>query len=149
MKKLDPNKVFVQYRGMIVTPYDPVNERKYTITHSDKTAELFVFVGNEYATDQATKMRDDVRIQWVKTKFGLALAGVVIVDGEGVIGNAAMRNRIFLKEMPTALQALRQADRFLFKQRPALDKANVYIKFASTLPAFDRTYSFGEIGFYR
>ncbi len=43
MRELNPQKVFVQYRD-IMKPYEPVMERKYTITHSDITAELFVFV---------------------------------------------------------------------------------------------------------
>ncbi|TAH70178.1 MAG: hypothetical protein EWM47_05715, partial [Anaerolineaceae bacterium] len=43
MSKLNSQKVFVQYRN-IMKPYEPVMGRLYTITHSDITAELFVFV---------------------------------------------------------------------------------------------------------
>lgn len=69
-------------------PYEPVMDRKYTITHSDITAELFVFVATNYAEDQITSMRDEVRVAWEQYKKGLALFGSVIVDGNGVIGNA-------------------------------------------------------------
>jgi hypothetical protein len=56
VRKLNPQKVFVQYRDTM-KPYEPVMGRKYTITHSDTTAELFVFVAQNYAKDQITKMR--------------------------------------------------------------------------------------------
>ena len=148
MRELNPQKVFVQYRD-IMKPYEPVISRKYTITHSDTTAELFVFVAENYAEDQVTKMHDEVRVAWEQTKKGLALIGSVIVDGKDVSGNAYIRNKIFLNEMPTALQALRQADRFLFNKEPALDNTPIFIHFISSNPAYDKTYNFKVIGNYK
>jgi len=148
VKKLNSQKVFVQYRD-IMKPYGPVNGRLYTITHSDITAELFVFAAPEYAEDQFTKMHDEVKIAWELYNEGVALIGSVIVDGEGVTGDASIRNKIFYNEMPTALQALRQADRFLFEKEPALDLAPVYIQFISGNPEYNKTYDFGVIGMYK
>ena len=148
MRELNPQKVFVQYRGTM-KPYEPVLNRKYTITHSDTTAELFVFVAENYAEDQITKMHDEVRIAFEQSEKGLALLGSVIVDGEGVKGNPYIRNKIFYNEMPTALQALRQADRFIFTKDPALDNTSVLIHFISSRPVYDRTYDFGVIGNYK
>ncbi|BCJ98933.1 staygreen family protein [Anaerocolumna chitinilytica] len=148
MKELNPQKVFVQYRDNI-RPYEPVRSRLYTITHSDITAELFVFVGQNYAEDQVTRMRDEVRIAWELYREGYALIGSVIVDGDGVIGNAHLRDEIFYNEMPTALQALRQADRFLFDKEPNLDNTPVYIHFISNNPIYNKTYDFGVIGTYK
>jgi hypothetical protein len=148
VRELNPLKVFVQYRD-IIKPYEPVIGRKYTITHSDTTAELFVFVAVNYAEDQITRMRDEVRVAWEQDKKGLALIGSVIVDGNGAIGNSYIRNNIFYNEMPTALQALRQADRFLFDNDPNLDNAPVFIHFISSKPAYDKTYDFGVIGNYK
>ena len=148
MKKLNPQKVFVQYRD-IIRPYEPVMNRKYTITHSDTTAELFVFVAKDYAEDQITKMRDEVRIAWDQNEKGLILMGSVIVSDKGIRGNAYIRNKIFYNEMPTALQALRQADRFLFDKEPNLDNTPVLIHFISNNPTYDKIYDFGVIGDYR
>lgn len=148
MKKLNPQKVFVQYRGMI-TPYEPVINRKYTITHSDTTADLFVFVGDNYAEDQITKMRDEVKVAWSENEKGLILMGAVTVSGKGIMGNAYIRNKIFYNEMPTALQALRQADRFLFDKNPGLDNIPVLIHFISSNPIYDKVYDFGVIGDYK
>jgi len=148
MRELNPQKVFVQYRD-IMKPYEPVMGRLYTITHSDITAELFVFVAQNYAEDQITRMRDEVRVAWELYKEGIALIGYVIVDGNGVIGNAYIRNKIFYNEMPTALQALRQADRFLFDKEPELDNTPVFIHFISSNPEYNKTYDFGAIGIYK
>ena len=148
MRELSPQKVFVQYRDTM-KPYDPVMGRKYTITHSDTTAELFEFIAQAYAEDQITRMRDEVRIAWQQTETGLALIGSVLVDAIGIIGKPEIRNSIFYSEMPTALQALRQADRFLFDMNPALDTVPVYIHFGSSNPTYDKTYYFGAIGCYK
>lgn len=148
MRELNPQKVFVQYRD-IMKPYEPVMDRKYTITHSDKTAELFVFVAKDYADDQITSMRDEVRVAWGQYEKGLALMGSVIVDGKGAIGNAYVRNNIFYKEMPTALQALRKADRFLFENEPELDNTPVFIHYISSNPEFNKIYDYGMIGNYK
>lgn len=148
MKELNPQKVFVQYRDSI-KPYEPVRSRLYTITHSDITAELYVFIGQNYAEDQVTRMRDEVRIAWERYKEGFALIGSVIVDGDDVTGNAYLRDEIFYNEMPTALQALRQADRFLFDKEPNLDNTPVCIHFISNNPIYNKTYDFGVIGIYK
>jgi len=148
MRELNPQKVFAQYRDTI-KPYEPVMGRKYTITHSDTTAELFVFIAENYAEDQVTRMHDDVKIGWEQNESGMGLIGSVIIDGRGVRGNPNIRNRIFYNEMPTALQALRQADRFLFDKNPSLDSAPVIIHFISSNPVYDKTYNFGAIGDYK
>ena len=148
MRQLNPQKVFVQYRD-IMKPYNPVIGRKYTITHSDATADLFVFIGSHFSEDQVTAMHDDVKIGWEQTDRGLALIGSVLVDGEEAPGNSNIRNSIFLNEMPTALQALRLADRFLFEINPAFDRAPVLIHFISSDPAYDKIYNFGVIGNYK
>ncbi len=148
MRELNPQKVFAQYRD-IMKPYEPIKRRKYTITHSDVTAELFVFMAQNYAEDQITRMRDEVRVAWEQNENGLVLIGSVLVDVKGIIGNSYIRNKIFYNEMPTALQALRQADRFLFDKEPNLDNTPVYIHFISINPVYNKTYNFGVIGIYK
>lgn len=148
MKELDTRKVFTQYRGCI-QPYEPVGGRKYTITHSDTTAELFVFISEEYAEDQVSKMHDEVRLSLESVTKGYILQGYVIIDNREVKGDSELRNRIFYNEMPVALQALRQADRFLYERYPFLENAHVIIQFISSQPEYHKTYDFGCIGNYR
>ncbi len=63
MREFNPQKVFVKYRD-IMSPYEPVIGRKHTITHLDETADLFVFVASNYAEDQITRIRDELRVAW-------------------------------------------------------------------------------------
>lgn len=63
MGKLNPEKLFVEYRPG-VTATEPVMGRKYTLTHSDETADLFLTIGLEYAYDKINKMRDEVLAEW-------------------------------------------------------------------------------------
>lgn len=148
MRDLKPEKVFAQYRDSM-KPYGPVIGRKYTITHSDQTAELYVFIAENYAEDQVTRMHDDVKIKWQQTGRGYALLGSVLIDDKDVQGNLNLRNKIFFQEMPTVLQALRLADRFLFDEKPELDHTRVLIHFESSNPIYDKTYDFGLIENYK
>lgn len=147
MRNLNPQKVFVQYRDEM-KPYEPIMDRKYTITHSDMTAVLFVFVANNYAEEQITSMQDEVRVAWELYDNKLILFGTLMVDDKYSEGNTYIRNNIFYREMPTALQALRQADRFLFANIPNLDNTPVMIHFISSNPVYNRIYDYGAIGTY-
>jgi len=82
LSELSPNRIFAQYRDKI-QPYQPVPGRKYTITHSDTTGQLFVFIAGEYAEDQINEMRQEVRLEWQKAKRGYVLSGSVQVDING------------------------------------------------------------------
>ena len=55
MKRLNPDKLSVEYRGQL-TPTAPIRPRKYTLTHSDTTGELFLTVGPTYAEDKITSL---------------------------------------------------------------------------------------------
>ena len=147
MSEMNFQKVFVQYRDFI-TPYDPVLNRKYTITHSDITADLFVTIASSYANDQVTEMQDDVKIGWEQTNQGLLLLGWVFIDGAGAFYNPEMRNHVFYSEMSKALMALRHADRFLFHAYPNINSTPVFFHFVSDNPAYDKIYNFGHIGSY-
>lgn len=92
---------------------------------------------------------DEVRVAWEQKDNILNLIGSVIVDSIAVKGNAKIRNRIFNNEMPTALQALCQGDRFLFNKDTRLDDTLVFIHFISENPTFDKIYNFEAIGYYK
>ena len=64
MKRLNPEKLHVTYLGG-TTPEKLTLPRRYTLTHSDRTGELFLSIGREYDTKQTSRlytrlMRDEV-----------------------------------------------------------------------------------------
>lgn len=148
MKKIDPDKVNVEFRDRVM-PLGPIHERKYTMTHSDETAELFVTIGTKYANDKMIDIRDEVLLAFEFSSAGLLLMGEVIVDGEGIPGNAERRNEIFAREMGTALQAIRYADADFYQANPALDHVPVYIWFRSDDPAYNKLYDYGTMSEYK
>ena len=58
MIRLNPDKLHVEYMG--VTPTEPIIPRRYTLTHSDMTADLYLTLGLDFAYHKLTPMRDEV-----------------------------------------------------------------------------------------
>ena len=149
MKKLNPEKLNVEFRPG-VTPTGPVIPRRYTLTHSDLTAELFLTIGSEYAYDKITKMRDEVLAEWRTVNGQYYLNAYCYVDGgEFSASVSAIRNTIFVKELPLALEAIRYGDRVFFIANPILDYSPIFIYFSSNNPNFNRVEYWGTMNDYK
>ncbi|OYO87577.1 hypothetical protein CG709_14125, partial [Lachnotalea glycerini] len=81
MERLDPKKLTVEF-SPDVTKTEPIIGRKYTVTHSDQTAELYLSIGLEYAYEKITSMRDEVLAEWRTNKEETILFVSVLVGGE-------------------------------------------------------------------
>ncbi|MPN25916.1 hypothetical protein SDC9_173337 [bioreactor metagenome] len=131
MHVLDPAKLTTRLQN--VTPIEPVIPRKYTLTHSDETAELFLTIGEEYDYDEVTAMRDEVLAKWCWTMYGYKLCGFIQIDLSPMNKiQSIARFSIFKRELPLALEAIRFGDRRLFEQYPFLDYSDIYIHYSST-----------------
>ena len=146
MKKINPEKVFTEFRDG-VNKIEPIEGRKYTVTHSDKTGDLFVTIGLKYAEDKIDKLRDELLLTWTYSDERLKLIGQVVIDNE-VIKNSRIRNIIFKKEMPLALQAIRYADRELFQLNKSLDDIPIEIQFISQSEKYNKLIEFGSMKEY-
>lgn len=148
MKRLDPDKLYVEFRTG-VTLIEPVIGRKYTLTHSDITADLFLAIGLQFAYDKINAMRDEVLAEW-RTNNGISfLYAYVYVDGQFGPTVSALRNAIFRRELPLALEAVRYGDRLFFEAHPDLDNAPIWIHFDSTNPEYNRLENWGTPGDYK
>ena len=66
MFKFQPEKLNVNYKDKISTSSTLI-PRKYTLTHSDESGELFLSIGSKYDLDQIDKNnRDEVLGSWEK-----------------------------------------------------------------------------------
>lgn len=147
MSRLNPEKLTVEYRPG-VTGTEPIIGRKYTVTHSDITAELFLTIGLEYATDKITSMRDEVLAEWRAQGDSQFLFGYVFVDGETGQEMPSIRNRIFRNELPLALEAIRYGDDPFFEEHPELNDAQIWIYFDSKIPYYNSFENWGTIKDY-
>ena len=149
MSKLNPKKLSVEFREG-VTPTHPIIHRHYTLTHSDLTAELFLTIGRTYAFDKITSMRDEVLGQWVMTGNKYLFHVYLHVDGERPLpSTSAIRNKIFNRELPLALEAIRYGDRTLFETHPKLDYAPIIVYFNSAFPHYNRVENWGTFKDYK
>lgn len=124
----------------------PIEGRKYTLTHSDVTAELFLDIGYVYNDKVINpKMHDEVLAEWKKDSHGrLSLLGIVYVDGgEFSQKVAGTRFSIFKKEMATALKGIVYGDQPFYVYYPFLLDAPIFIHYLSIYPEYRETAFYG------
>ncbi|RSK27550.1 hypothetical protein EJF36_12045 [Bacillus sp. HMF5848] len=150
MSSFDPQKLSVTF----IPPANvkqPVIGRKYTLTHSDVTAQLFLDIGCVYNFDAIDPAkRDEVLAEWQKDRSNrLHLMGVVHVDG-GEYSQAVIdvRFNIFKKEMTTALSGMIYGDSHFLLSYPKLLDAPIFIHFESTNPSYNHIFYYGTPRYY-
>jgi hypothetical protein len=148
MERLNPEKLHVEFREG-VTKTQPVLGRRYTLTHSDLTAELFLTIGLQYAYDKITTMRDEVLGEWRTSDGENYLYVHVYVDGQFGESTAKIRNIIFVRELPLALEAIRYGDNDLFVAHPQLDNSPIWVHFQSSNPNYNRFENWGTLSDYK
>lgn len=147
MNPWDPNKLSVEYRNG-VTDTEPTIGRKYTLTHSDISAELYLTIGTEFAMDKVTALRDEVLAEWRTDRDLTFLFGYVYVNGNSDPKEAAIRNAIFRRELPLALKAIRYGDRRFFEAHMEFDWAPIWIHFDSTVEEYNQFEFWGFLRDY-
>ncbi len=147
MERLDPEKLSVTFEPG-ATATEPIVGRKYTLTHSDKTADLFLTIGLAYAYDEITTMRDEVLAEW-QTYEGTPLLYVYVYVGQFGPVITAIRDTIFRRELPLALEAIRYGDSEFFMEYPKLDNAAIWIYFDSENPDYKKFEYWGTPKDYR
>ncbi|HET6494949.1 MAG TPA: staygreen family protein [Thermoleophilia bacterium] len=116
-------------------PIGPLTPRRYTLTHSDLTGDLFLTIGPDYDHHalhalQVRLERDEVLGEWVLGADGPRLdLHMAAQGGLPVFGTGAMRCSIFRRYRPMVHEALRYGDRVFAKAHPELDDAPVIARF--------------------
>jgi hypothetical protein len=147
MSRLNPEKLSVEFRDGVTTT-EPVMFRHYTLTHSDITAELFLTIGLSYAYDKTNAMRDEVLGEWIKDKEDYLFYVYLYVDGKFGPMVSAIRNYVFRRELPLALEAIRYGDMEFFSAHPELDNSPIIVNFISSNPEFNKTENWGTFSDY-
>lgn len=153
MSRLRPEALHVRFaRG--VAPDGPLMPRRYTLTHSDTTGDLFLTVGLDYDRGQISGwytrlMRDEVLAEWREDDDGPSLHVFCHVSGGLAFGTAGWRYAIFRRELPLVLEAFRYGDRALFAAHPELDGAFVRIHFQARQRRYRRVERWGTLADYR
>jgi hypothetical protein len=153
MSSLDPRKLHVTFHegasaGTLEYP------RRYTLTHSDVTGELFLTIGAEYDQEQVSGlytrlMRDEALAEMIHDGDQAVLHVYVHVSGGIAFGFAGWRNAILHYHMPMVLEAIRYGDRDIFTQHAELDEGKVFVHFASHRRRYNQVEDWGSIQKYK
>jgi len=146
MRRLNPKKLHVRYVSPTNTD-GPIHPRCYTLTHSDRTGELFLTIGPEYELKQirglyTRLMRDEVIAEWRACDDGSELH--VHCEVERGLGSAKMREGIFRRELDLVLETFRHGDRLLFEKHPILDSARILVHFHARKVENDKVEDWGK-----
>lgn len=147
MSRLNPEKLHVEFIG--VTTTNPIIPRRYTLTHSDITADLYLTIGYDFALYKLNPMRDEVMGEWMENKDSYVYNVYLYIDGQFVPGIKVIREAIFRRELPLALEAIRYGDNDFFNAHPELDNVPIMVYFLSTDPTFNKVESWGSFSDYR
>jgi hypothetical protein len=155
MNRLKPEKLHTRFVPS-ARPDGPVAPRRYTLTHSDATGDLFLTIGSDYDRKQISGwytrlMRDEVLAEWLREKEEdrPTLHVHCHVSGGLVAGPAGWRDAIFKRELSLALEALRYGDRALFESYPELDHAPILVHFHAAQARYNRVEPWGAPADYR
>jgi len=152
MSELKPEKLHVEFNEG-VEENGPLSPRTYTLTHSDRTGDLFLTIGPEYDRAQISGlytrlMRDEVLAEWVVEGNDAKLIVHCHVSGGLVFGPASWRMSIFKQHLPMVISAFRFCDRGLFAAYQDLNKSRVYIQFHAVQQRFNIIEDWGPIENY-
>jgi hypothetical protein len=151
MSRLNPDKLHVTFLPP-TTIDSPLIPRCYTLTHSDRTGDLFLTIAHEYNEKQLNGwqtriMRDEVLAEWLKTEKTYSLH--VYCQVSGGIGTLNFRDRIFRQELPLVLEAFRYGDQKLFHANPFLDRTPIWVHFLSKKAKYNKIEEWGFLRNYR
>ncbi len=152
MKELNPRKLHVTFQGA-ASANDLSLYRRYTLTHSDFTGDLFLTIGPDFSWKQISGlytrlMRDEVLAELKHDEAGTVLHVYCHVSGGLVFGSARWRFDIFHHHLRMVLEALRYGDRELVSSHPEINRSAVVVHFASNHKGYDCLENWGAFQDY-
>lgn len=146
--KFEPTKLNVKYKDDVSTK-ENIIPRRYTLTHSDETGELFLTIGKKYDLDSIDyNMRDEVIASWENDgKYYLMIN--LEVDNELGLPNVIIRDKIFREELPLAITAIVYGDNLFLENNKELYDAPVIVKFNSNINEYNTIEEWGKIKDYK
>ena len=151
LSDFNPNKLQVTLSPDLSA--DKMLPRRYTLTHSDSTGDLFLTIAPDYNLSQVSGwytrfMRDEVFAEWRRYQ-AYSLHVHCHVSGGFVFGTPGFRYNIFCQHLPLVLTALRYGDRDFIQNWPELDNAKIYVEFHAKQPHYNMIKSYGALQDYR
>ena len=126
--------------------------RRYTLTHCDKTAQLYLNIGSSFAYERITDKADEVLAEWVNAGCNtFSLHAYIRIDDPSFsdFQQSYKRLQLFNYQLTLALIALRYGDNDLFCCYPQLECAPIWIYFYSCFAELAGLSYWGTPLFYK
>ena len=150
MPILNLDKLHIEFKGLI-DAHNISIPRRYTLTHSDSTGDLFLTISPDYDQNQISGfytrlMRDEVLAEWVKSDEGeYELHLYLHVSGGFCFGWAGLRDRIFRHHLPLVLEALKFGDKKLYENMQELEESPIIVHYQSQKNRYCKDENYGTI----
>ena len=148
MTDFNPKKLFVEYKNDVTIKNFKL-PRKYTLTHSDETGDLFLTIGKKYDYEKIGPLRDEVLAQWREDGGKKYVEVFLHIDGKGGLVQTIIRDSIFRKELPLALTAIFYGDGLLIENDKELENAVIEVNFKSKIPEYNVKEKWGTVKDYK
>lgn len=148
MSEFNPQKLHVLFNDK-KNNQNSIFPRKYTLTHSDFTGDLFLSIGPDYDYSKFSNlysklMRDEVLGEW-KSVSQIRLDIHCHCSGGIVLGPARWRDSIFRNHMPMVIKAICYGDKSFFNKNEHLQKKFIYVHFHARQKTLDRVENWGIV----
>lgn len=131
------------------TSTEPIEGRKYTLTHSDDTGMMFLDISNKYNYSAINeKLRDEVLGKWKIYDFNCYILIFYVYVGGDDYSTASKRYSTFKYHLNSAIQAILFGDSALLSEHTYLLNMPIYVKFDSDIPVFDNYEFYGLVSDY-
>lgn len=152
MSNLNPNKLHVKFDE--IEEDDFSLPRKYTLTHSDQTGDLFLTVSKNYDKKQISNlytkfMRDEVLGEWKINDETQELHLYFHISGGFIFGWAKLRDNIIRSHLKMVFQSIRFGEKKLIEKNPNLDLSPIFAHFKSIRKKFNNIEQFGQLKDYK
>ena len=147
MKEFIKEKFHIEVNNLLLENTN-IQNRFYTLTHSDETGELFLFIDTKYREDKFSKHRDEVISCWKEIDNKYILEVYLCIDGEDNFGDIEKRDIIFREELPLALEAIVYGDRGIFLGNKSLIDSPIIVYFNSSDPKYNKIERWGKVSDY-
>lgn len=147
MKEFIKEKFHIEVNNLLLENTN-IQNRFYTLTHSDETGELFLFIDTKYREDKFSKHRDEVISCWKEIDNKYILEVYLCIDGEDNFGDIEKRDIIFREELPLALEAIVYGDRGIFFGNKSLIDSPIIVYFNSSDSKYNKIERWGRVSDY-
>ena len=148
MGQVDPQKLHIVFDENL-NDNEALLPRKYTLTHSDATGDLYLTIGREYDKQAISGwynrlMRDEVLGEWLD-EDRLALHIHLHVSGGFTFGPSKWRESIFKQHLPLVLEAICLGDHTFLKKYKACLHAPIRVHFHAKQLIMDHVEVWGTV----